>query len=226
MFRIKPGSAILVAVVAYFAFQFGLLDKALEVGKEKINEAGAVPAQIADARDLKAAGIQLDKLRVASAGSMSGYDRDAFRHWSDLDGNGCDQREDTLKRDGERVTTGSGCKITSGRWTDPYGGSQISEAGELDIDHIVPLANAWRSGAPGWSEDKREQFANDPVNLLAVDNGLNRQKGDKGPEAWMPPTEDYRATYAAMWIRVKHKYDLSVTPAEAAALAKALGEGR
>lgn len=222
--RLRPSSLILLLIVAYGFFGTGLGDKAIERVREGLDKAGAAPVAMADERDLRAAGNQLAKLRVSPASSMAGYDRDAFDHWSDLDGNGCDTREDTLKRDGERVTTGAGCRVTSGRWTDPYGGENVSEAGELDIDHMVPLANAWRSGAASWSDERRELFANDAVNVLAVDNSLNRQKGDKGPEAWMPPTEDYRATYAAAWIKVKLKYDLTITPAERDALADHLGQ--
>ncbi|MGE4029028.1 MAG: HNH endonuclease family protein [Thermoleophilia bacterium] len=90
------------------------------------------------------------------------------------------------------------------------------------VDHIGPLALAWRSGANGWDCDRREAFANDPANLLAVKAGLNRQKADKGREAWMPPAESSRATYAEEWTSIKSKYGLSVTDARRAALTRAL----
>lgn len=176
----------------------------------------ATPKQLAEARK------SLTTLRVAPAGSMAGYDRDQFKHWSDLDRDGCDSREETIRLDATKVTGKSGC-ATTGVWLDPYGGERFTNPRDLDIDHIVPLANAWRSGADDWNAGRRQQFANDPSNLLAVSASLNRQKGDKGPEAWKPPNQGYRATYAAAWIRIKAKYGLSVTTSEKQALQGMLG---
>lgn len=172
--------------------------------------------------DTTKAKAQLARLTVRPAASMSGYSRDAFRHWSDPDGNGCDARDDTLRRDGDNLRPRRGCELEAGVWKDPYGGETFRVPGDLDIDHMVPLANAWRSGARSWSAERRMRFANDPKNLLAVSARLNRQKGDKGPEAWKPPRRRYRATYAAHWIAVKSAYGLSVTPAEKAALSDML----
>lgn len=187
---------------------------------DQADQAGAAGSATVDTA---AAKVKLAKLQVRPAGSMTGYSRDAFRHWSDPDGNGCDAREDTLRRDGQQLKPTRGCKLTTGVWKDPYGGETFRVPGNLDIDHVVPLANAWRSGAAGWSAARREKLANDPRNLLAVSASLNRQKGDKGPEAWKPPRAGYRAAYAARWIRVKSDYGLSVTPAEKSALQKMLG---
>lgn len=172
--------------------------------------------------DVARARAQLETLTVRPAASMGGYSRDAFRHWSDPDDNGCDARQDTLRRDGDRIAPRRGCTVTGGVWTDPYGGSIVRVPGSLDIDHMVPLANAWRSGAARWNDAQREKFANDPKNLLAVSASLNRQKGDKGPEAWKPPRAGYRRAYAAHWIRVKAGYRLSITAAEKSALRQML----
>jgi len=165
---------------------------------------------------------QLAELAVAPPGAMRGYGRDAFPHWRDPDRNGCDAREDALLAAGQKTVTAAGCRVVSGVWRDPYGGQRMTEPRALDIDHIVPLANAWRSGAASWTQAKRTRFANDPRNLLAVEASLNRQKGDKGPEAWLPPRNSYRARYAALWIEVKHTYGLTVSTAERDTLTRLL----
>jgi hypothetical protein len=165
-------------------------------------------ATIAKARRL------LADLAVEAAGSMVGYDRDLFPHWSDLDGNGCDSRENTLVAEGTNVATGPGCRVTGGAWVDPYSGERFTDPQDVDIDHIVALGNAWRSGAARWTRTKRQRFANDPLNLLAVEDRLNRIKGDKRPEAWRPPLRRVWAAYSVRWIRIKSKYGLSVRSAE------------
>src|SRR6476660_3015841 len=123
---------------------------------------------------------QLNELTVRAAGSMSGYSRDRFPHWSNQ-GNGCDTRDVVLKRDGANVTVGAECKITSGKWYSYYDDKWFSDPGGLDIDHMVPLANAWRSGASTWTDQQRQQFANDLTRpqLLAVSANTNRAKGDQ-----------------------------------------------
>lgn len=180
------------------------------------------PLQVNFAQITKAK-AQLAALPVKPQASMKGYDRDKFRHWVDPDANGCDAREDALQATGVDVKTGKGCKVLSGSWTDPYGGEVFTNPRQLDVDHIVPLANAWRSGAGSWTPAKRERFANDPRNLLAVAASLNRQKGDKGPEVWLPPTKAVRQGYAVHWIGLKSVYGLSVTKAEQTRLMELLG---
>ncbi|MDQ4064051.1 MAG: HNH endonuclease family protein [Actinomycetota bacterium] len=172
----------------------------------------------------------LKELEVAEPGSMSGYSRESFKHWSrandfgwDAPETSCDAREAALIRDGENVEVGSGCKVTSGSWYDPYTTNTYTDPQEIDIDHVVPLANAYRSGASSWSDEERQRYANDPDVLLSVEDDANQQKGDKGPEAWKPPNEDEYCDYAQRWISIKSKYDLTVNADEKAELEDMLG---
>jgi hypothetical protein len=171
----------------------------------------------------------LQELEVAQPGSMSGYSRERFPHWSKASDFGwdppqasCDVREAALIRDGEDVRVGSGCKVTSGTWYDPYTDQTYSDPQDIDIDHVVPLAEAWRSGASSWSDEQRERYANDPDVLLSVEDNANQQKGDKGPEAWKPPNEEEWCDYAQRWIQIKVKYDLSADEQEKVALEEML----
>lgn len=175
----------------------------------------------------------LEGLTVAPSGSMAGYSRDEFPHWAseaatygwaEPDGS-CDVRDAALIRDGEGVEIDSECSIMTGTWLDPYTGRTLTDSSEVDIDHVVPLANAWRSGASSarWSTTDREAYANDPEVLLSADAGANRTKGDKGPEAWKPPNGDYWCEYARRWIWIKSDWQLTVNPAEKSALRQMLG---
>jgi hypothetical protein len=166
---------------------------------------------------------QLADLTVASDGSMSGYDRDKFAHWSSQ-GDNCNTREVVLERDGTGVETGTDCYPNSGSWYSPYDGATWSQPSDVDIDHVVPLAEAWRTGAADWTMDKRERFANDlsDPQLIAVTDNVNQEKGDKAPEDWKPPSTGYWCTYASMWVTVKHKWDLTVSTAEKSALSDML----
>lgn len=166
----------------------------------------------------------LEGLTEEEEGSSDGYDRDKFPHWSDQ-GDNCNTREAVLKRDGEGVETGDDCYPTSGTWESPYDGESYTDPSDLDIDHVVPLAEAWRSGASDWTQDERESFANDleTAQLLAVTNSVNREKGDKDPADWMPPKSDYHCEYARIWVWVKDTHNMTVDPAEKGALTEALG---
>jgi hypothetical protein len=172
----------------------------------------------------------LGNLRVAQPGSMSGYSRESFKHWSDAQENGwdapsksCDARDAALIRDGEDVKVeNKSCKISSGQWPDPYTKKTLSDPKSVDIDHIVPLAEAWRSGASAWNDSQRERYANDPEVLLSVEATANRAKGDKDPAAWKPPNEDEWCDYATRWIEIKSKYSLSVDEDEKTALQEML----
>ena len=172
----------------------------------------------------------LKDLKVASAGSMSGYSREEFPHWSDATEFGwegfeeaCDAREAALIRDGKRVEVADYCEVDSGRWRDPYTTTVYTDPLDIDIDHVVPLANAWRSGADSWTDEEREAYANDPAVLLAVEDNANQSKGDKGPEAWKPPNQEIWCDYAKQWIEIKTGYDLTATPHERQALEEMLG---
>ncbi|TVY25486.1 putative secreted protein, partial [Lachnellula hyalina] len=121
-------------------------------------------------------------------GSQSGYSRALFPHWITISGT-CNTREEVLKRDGTSVVTSSACASTSGSWLSPYDGATWTAASDLDIDHLVPLSNAWKSGASSWTTPQRQAFANDLTNpqLLAVTDNVNEAKSDSGPEDWKPP---------------------------------------
>lgn len=161
---------------------------------------------------------------------MAGYSREAFPHWAsdgmvfgweEPDGS-CDVRDDALIRDGQNVQIDEYCTFVSGSWIGPYTGATLTDSSDVDIDHVVPLANAWRSGASEWNTDNRETYANDPGVLLSTDDGANQEKGDKGPEAWKPLNQSYWCEYARRWVDIKSTWELSVNEAEYAALEEML----
>ena len=170
----------------------------------------------------------LNSLEVKGRAAKTGYARSQFPHWSDPDRNGCDARNDTLKRDLTEVIYKAGtrdCKVISGLLLDPFSGKVItfsSTKSNIDIDHVVALSNAWQTGAAYFDKTKRQQIANDPLNLLAVDFSLNRQKGDGDAATWLPPLKSYRCDYVARQIAVKAKYGLWVTQPEKNAIVKLL----
>jgi hypothetical protein len=183
--------------------------------------AGATPPGIPSPTTAKA---DLAALTVAPNGSMAGYSRDLFPHWIQQ-GNSCDTREVVLKRDGTNVVTGSNCAATSGSWFSPYDGATWTKTSDVDIDHLVPLGDAWVSGAAAWTTPQRQAYANDLTDpqLVAVTDNVNESKGDKSPDAWKPPLTSYWCTYAEMWVAVKHKFALTITTAEKSALTDMLG---
>jgi hypothetical protein len=162
---------------------------------------------------------QLAALTVAPEAKMAGYSRDRFPHWSSQ-GNSCDTREVVLQRQGSDVQVDAECKATSGTWTSAYDGVVVTKAGELDIDHTVALAEAWRSGADKWTDEQREKFANDlgGLQLIAVTASSNRSKGDQDAAKWKPPVQAYWCTYARAVVSVKTIYSLTVDEAERDAL--------
>jgi hypothetical protein len=162
---------------------------------------------------------ELSTLRVVPDGSQAGYSRGLFPHWIDQ-GSNCNTREVVLKRDGTNVKTGSDCAPTSGSWFSPYDGATWIAASDVDIDHVVPLADAWRTGASSWTTAQRQAYANDlsDPQLIAVTDNVNQAKGDKSPDQWKPPTVGYWCTYASMWVAVKYKFKLTVNSAEKTAL--------
>jgi len=170
----------------------------------------------------------LNSLEVKGRAAKTGYARSQFPHWSDPDRNGCDARNDTLKRDLTQISFKSGtrdCKVLTGQLLDPFSGKVItfsSTKSNIDIDHVVALSNAWQTGAAYFDKTKRQQIANDPLNLLAVDFSLNRQKGDGDAATWLPPLKSYRCDYVARQIAVKAKYGLWVTQPEKVAIIKLL----
>jgi hypothetical protein len=169
----------------------------------------------------------LAQLRVAPENPRTGYDRALFEHWIDADGNRCDTREEVLKA--ESLTPAQvdyyGCKVVAGDWVSLYDGFTTDQPGELDIDHVVALAEAWDSGAHGWDAARRRDFANDlgyAGSLIAVSASSNRSKSDRDPAEWLPPRREAWCLFATDWVAVKIRWNLSADPAEVAALRTAL----
>ncbi|MCT4352901.1 HNH endonuclease family protein [Streptomyces sp. Je 1-79] len=165
----------------------------------------------------------LASLTVKTEGSSSGYSRDLFPHWITQSG-ACNTREVVLKRDGVNVVQDSSCAAVSGSWYSEYDGATWTAAADLDIDHVVALSEAWKSGANSWTTAKRQQFANDLTRpqLIAVTDNVNQAKGDLDPAEWMPSRTAYRCTYARAWVHVKYYWGLSVDSAEKSALQSVL----
>ena len=174
--------------------------------------------------------VIIETLAVKGRAAKTGYDRSSFSHWRDPDRNGCDARNDTLRRDLTNLVIKSdsnGCKVLGGVLADPYSGKNIDfvfGASLVDIDHVVALSNAWQTGAFQFTSEIRLQFANDPLNLLAVSASLNRQKGDGDAATWLPPTKSYRCQYVARQIAVKKKYGLWLTKPEKVAMSTLLAK--
>lgn len=178
-------------------------------------------AQNASAPDL------LSYLVVAPESNGSGYSRSLFRHWSDADRNGCNTREEVLLLESRvPITPGRGCRITRGSWFSEFDGRAFTSAASLDIDHFVPLKEAWDSGASRWDSRTREAFANDlgfAGSLIAVSASSNRSKSDRDPADWLPIRAAYRCSYAVTWVQVKYRWGLSADEREVAALRNLLG---
>lgn len=169
---------------------------------------------------------RLPALNCAAPGTPDGYSRAQFGDGWAMHAHGCDTRELVLIRQGVGVRVDAHCHPTAGSWTSPYDqppANLITDAREIDIDHVVPLREAWRSGARTWTPDRRHQFANDleRPQLVAVTFHANRSKGDSDPAEWMPIRADW-CTYATSWITVKTYYKLTADPAEATALRRML----
>ena len=149
----------------------------------------------------------------------TGYVRALFEHWRDIDGDGCDAREQVLKRDSVTLPQVDPykCKVIAGDWVSPYDGAQWSDPTDIDIDHVVALKEAWDSGAWAWSAATRNAYANDTTDrrtLLAVTDNVNQQKSDRDPSNWVPPLKSYVCTYLGNWISVKARWNLSMDQSE------------
>ena len=162
---------------------------------------------------------------VVAEDKKTGYKRSAFKHWIDADKNGCNTRAEVLIEEAiEKPMIGPRCKLTGGKWFSAYDGKSTTKATQLDVDHMVPLAEAWRSGAWKWTAVQRQAYANDLDNseaLIAVTAATNRSKGDKDPSLWMPAND--QCTYIQNWISIKTKYSLTVDTLEAEAINSLLG---
>lgn len=174
----------------------------------------------------------LATLEVKGRAPKTGYSRDQFGpRWSDVDRNGCDTRNDVLRRDLSEVALRertNGCVVERGVLVDPYSGERIdfqkgNETSTLvQIDHVVPLLDAWQKGAQAWTADQRVRFANDPQNLLASSQGANAAKGAGDAATWLPPKKSFRCAYVARQVTVKADHGLWVTAAERDAIRRIL----
>lgn len=193
------------------------------------NDASA-PAAAVPGAGPETAMTLLSSVTVKGKSPLTGYSRvgDFGRAWLDVDHNGCDTRDDILARDLQNPVRSGPCKILTGVLNEPYTGRIIDflrgvkTSALVQIDHLVPLANAWQTGAQQLTQQQREQLANDPLNLLAVDGSSNEQKSDGDAAAWLPAQKSFRCTYVARQISVKANYHLWVTSAERAAMVRVL----
>ncbi|MHC6592742.1 HNH endonuclease family protein [Arthrobacter sp. C152] len=193
------------------------------MGSATSNSSGQ-PTGAGSAGEAAHALVQLGSIAVKGRAPKTGYTRDEFGPaWADTDHNGCDTRNDILARDltGETFKPGtSNCVVASGTLADKYTGTTINfvrgqdTSSDIQIDHIVPLSDAWQKGAQQLSVDQRKEFANDPLNLFAADGPTNSAKGDKDAATWLPPNKAFRCEYVERQTAVKTKYSLWVTQAE------------
>ena len=200
--RIAANGAALVIAISSVAYVNGETTMAAKPQKFVANDAKSVLASIKVENEYK-----------------SGYRRSLFVHWSDLDGNGCDTREEVLKRDSisKPQVDPYRCYVVAGDWYSKYDGKTLSDRGDVDIDHVVALKEAWDSGAWAWSMSQRQAFANDLTDrrtLIAISDRVNASKSDKDPSNWMPPLKSYWCTYLGDWISVKARWGLSMDQSE------------
>ena len=200
--RIAANGAALVIAISSVAYVTSETSVAAKPQKFVANDAKFVLASIKVENEYK-----------------SGYRRSLFVHWSDLDGNGCDTREEVLKRDSisKPQVDPYRCYVVAGDWYSKYDGKTLSDRSDVDIDHVVALKEAWDSGAWAWSMSQRQAFANDLTDrrtLIAVTDRVNASKSDKDPSNWMPPLKSYWCTYLGDWISVKARWGLSMDQSE------------
>ena len=208
----------------------------LAIGLIGILGASVMPLQAQAVAFVKASEVSatsvLESLAVKGRAPKTGYSREQFgQAWADVDRNGCDTRNDMLKRDLKEIVykvKTHNCVVLSGILLDRYSGETINflrgnvTSMEVQIDHVVALSNAWQTGAFKLSAAQRTALANDPMNLFAVKGRLNSQKGDGDAATWLPPLKSFRCTYVAQQIAVKAKYSLWVTAPEKEAMVRIL----
>ena len=171
-----------------------------------------------------AIGVNLTSLSVLSTIAVqneykTGYSRSLFKHWIDANGNSCDTREEVLiaESQSKAQVDAYGCKVIEGDWFSPYDNVMHTNPSDLDIDHMIPLKEAWDSGAWSWTAAQRQTFANDlsdPRALIAVTAGQNRSKSDRDPSNWIPPQKSYTCTYLSEWVAIKAHWNLSMDQSE------------
>ena len=225
----RSAAASLVALVAMLGCA-GLEEAAVAPPAAALAPAAA-PVGVSAATRTGTALRLLRTLPVKGRAPKTGYSREVFgQRWADTDRNGCDTRNDILRRDLSQVTFRPGtrdCVVLSGRLADPYTARVVAftkaDGSAVHVDHVVSLSDAWQKGAQAWRPQKRLAFANDALNLLAVDGRANSAKSDGDAATWLPPNKAYRCALVARQVAVKAKYDLWVTTAERAAIERVLG---
>lgn len=223
-------SAVLGQQAADGVDNFGSISK--DVGDDVVDYGTQLHEQIKNGEtvtpDWGSIGAALGSFSATTSERHPSYERDKFGDsWLDVDGNGCDTRNDILARDLTATKVDSnGCTVLSGQLADPYTGTAIqftrgaATSAKVQIDHVTPLALAWEEGAWKWSDTQREAFANDPMNLLAVDGPTNSGKGAKSISEWLPPAPGFHCTYVAVYIAVHDKYELTMSAPDKAAAEK------
>lgn len=219
--RVRLVATLIVTVVSFVSYQTWLGQTA---------PVDLKPEQSAQLQKMyQSATEKLDSLEVKGRAPKTGYSRAQFGDGWDIKG-ACDVRNIILNRDLQDVIVDSDCKVLEGVLNDPYTGGLIqfrrgaSTSDDVQIDHVVALSDAWQKGAQALSFDRRVEFANDPLNLLAVDGPANQQKSDSDAATWLPPNRAFRCQYVSRQIEVKAKYDLWVTRAEEQAMHRVLKE--
>ena len=164
--------------------------------------------------------VALVQSSSAEQSSIPAYDRGEFGRWIDRDSDCLNTRHELLAAlsTGALLYSDNGCRVLRGRWIDPYTDTVFMDSSDLDVDHLVPLHWAWQRGAWSWTREHRVAFANDPINLIAVDDGTNRSKGANGPLDWLPPNDAYQCQYVLRFWRVSRMYNLEIGVDEQMAL--------
>jgi hypothetical protein len=224
-YRLRQIVLVLVVAIAIGGVSFFSQEPALD--SELLGDSSQVKTD-PPSGDTELASEVLDKLVVKGRAPKTGYVRAQFGNgWGNIDG--CDTRNIILNRDLTDIEVNDRCQVIKGLLNDPYTGKQITfergkNSGDIQIDHVVALSDAWQKGAQSWTLGKRTQFANDPLNLLAVDGPSNQNKGDSDTASWLPSYKPFRCQYVARQISVKFRYDVWVTQAEKDAMKRVLAE--
>lgn len=182
---------------------------------------GTALSQTCRSKGCNKCGMPLPESAPSQQSAPSEYDRKDWPHWIDADNDCQDTRAEVLIRDNTgtiKFKRNKPCNVSWGEWRCPYTGKKLTKASDVDIDHIVPLSHAFQTGGASWTREKRREFANDPDNLLTVEDNINQEKGDKAPDEWRPPHRDFWGEYARKWRVVKKKYGLTISASEEKAL--------
>lgn len=157
--------------------------------------------------------VELGEQNKKYYSGKSSYKREDWKHWIDEDLDGLNTRQEVLKNTSLVKPVIANGKVISGKWYDPYTGNYFTNTADLDIDHLVPLQNAYQSGGSNWSKEKKMKYANylgDKYHLVAVSKDINRSKGSKSPVDWLPPNKKYQCEYVRNWYKIKTKWGLTI----------------